>query len=361
VGSFYPAQFFRIFAGGFVGVELFFVLSGFLITSLLIDEHRRSGGIGIGRFYQRRALRLLPAVAVLIAVHAMYSKVTHGDARAERNSIVAALLYVTNWFQASGVRVTPGLVHLWSLAVEEQFYVIWPLITAVLLMRPAWRRAAPALIGAGVVGLAVWTAILWGRGYNFFNIYGIYMRTEVQAVGLLVGAGTAYLWTSGTRLPRHLGPLAMIGAGVILLCSWRYQPSDALYYEKFGLTWLAVAGAVVIVAVVEGKSMLAPALAWLPLRSIGRVSYGLYLWHLPVFVAVHEKAGNWPAAVQLSVALALTTICTLVSWRFVETPFLRRKARLARARIASNDGAADVYSLAPPAALDGTTASGEPA
>jgi peptidoglycan/LPS O-acetylase OafA/YrhL len=214
-----------------------------------------------------------------------------------------------------------------------------------------------------VVALAAWTAVLWGHDtYNFFNIAGIYMRTDVQAVSILIGAAVAYLWTGGMKLPRHLGLWAIGASVVIAVCTWRYPVTDPLYYRKFGLTWLSIAAVILVLAAAEGGSVVARALGWAPLRVVGRVSYGLYLWHMAIFVAVHEEAPNWPNAVQLSVALSLSALCTALSWYFVETPFLRRKDRFSTHAAAVPESATEApYPLPQPATFDDVRASTEPA
>jgi peptidoglycan/LPS O-acetylase OafA/YrhL len=365
VAVFYPAKYFSVFAGGLVAVEIFFVLSAFLITSLLLNEHRRVGHVRKANFYRRRALRLLPAVTVALAIHVVYASIANLDATAERRSVIGAVFYVTNWFEVSGASVSTGLGHWWTLAVEEQFYLLWPLVTAAVVARFAWRRRAPAVIGLLIVALAIWTALLWRDSYNFFNINGIYMRTDVQAVSILIGAAAAYLWTSGMQLPRHLGLWAIAAGVVIGVCTWRYPVTDPLYYRKFGLTWLSLAAVILVLAAVEGHSLVARGLAWSPLRVVGRVSYGLYLWHMAIYVAIHTAAPPWPAWVQLSVALALSALCTALSWYFVETPFLRRKDRFSTHASSEREpaaaGAGAAYSLPQPAAFEDVRASTEPA
>jgi len=323
-----PSHVADVFVGGFLGVELFFVLSGFLITSLLLSEHARSGRISFHRFYLRRALRLLPALVVLLFVHLVYAALTGLDLRLELHTVLVAIFYVSNWTTAGGHEVTSGLVHLWSLAVEEQFYLVWPIVTAAMVSWRWSRRFAIAIIAVAIAALTVRTAIQWKPGTNFFNINSIYVRTDTQAVELLAGAAAAYVWARYPLPRRALHLLATASAVFVAFCAWELGVTKGFYYRG-GLTLIAIAGSLVVLATVSGEWMLARALSWRPLRAVGRVSYGLYLWHLPIFFEVHRHAGSWPTALQVLLALGITAGATVASWRLVETPFLRRKATLA--------------------------------
>jgi peptidoglycan/LPS O-acetylase OafA/YrhL len=138
--------------GGFLGVDLFFVLSGFLITSLLLGEQSKTGRISLGGFYRRRALRLLPALLAMLTVHLLYTVVTGLPLAIETHSIAAVVLYVANWYRTTGHPLAHGLTHLWSLSVEEQFYVLWPVVTIVVL---GVRRSLRFAVTASIVGIAV--------------------------------------------------------------------------------------------------------------------------------------------------------------------------------------------------------------
>jgi peptidoglycan/LPS O-acetylase OafA/YrhL len=354
VALFWSTQWFHVFAGGFIGMEIFFVLSGFLITSLLLGEHQRSHHIGVSRFYQRRALRLLPALGALLVGHVIWASISGLDAGTERHSIIAIVVYGTNWFEVAGHPVALGLAHLWSLAVEEQFYAIWPLVTLVAVSRPQWRRWAPAVIGAVVLVLAVETSITWGSGYNFVTINRFYPRTDVQAVALLLGSAAAYLWTGGMRMPRYLPAFATVCAVVIAVCTYRYTNFNPLFYRYFGNTWISFAACVCLLAVIDGRWFLTRFFALTPLRWLGRVSYSIYLWHWVVYVGVYDHLrDDWPHPLQAVVAVALTFGLGLLSFYFVERPFLRRKELLTqRQRAHAASRAETVATLPEPAVLE---------
>jgi len=328
---FWYSHFYDVVPGGFLGVDLFFVLSGFLITALLLGEQSRTNRISMPGFYRRRALRLLPALVVLVVLHAIYTLVTGLPFGIEARTITVVLLYVSNWYSATGHRLALGLNHLWSLSIEEQFYLLWPLVTVALLTVRRSSRVVVWWLIAAVVAVAVWRAYLWQPGGNLLKVSPAYVRTDTRADALLIGALAAHLWVRG-RLPRRgLAIAALISALFFAYCVERV-PGERGFYYKGGFTLVALAAAIVIVATVDNRWIGARACAWRPLRAVGVVSYGLYLWHLPVFFAVRRYTTGWPVALQIALALTLTVAFTLASWRFVEKPFLRRKARRADAR-----------------------------
>ena len=227
--------------GGFLGVELFFVFSGFLITSLLIVEQGRSGRISLRGFYTVRALRLLPAVVVLLAVHLIYAAITGLALGVEIRSVLEGLFYASNWFLVTGHPFAAGLQHLWSLSVEEQFYVVWPILTAGML---AWRwsRTYAVVIIVAVIGaLTVHTYMLWRPGTNFLQINVVYARTDVQAVCLLAGAAAAYVWSRHALPLGILSVLATVSVVFIAVCTW-YLDVTAGFYYRGGLTLIGIAG-----------------------------------------------------------------------------------------------------------------------
>jgi len=289
---------------GAAGVSVFFALSGFLITLLLLEEHGDTGSINLVRFYRNRALRLFPALtAMLVFVAALM--VPAGFLGV--GQVAAAGLYVANIVEASGGDLGM-LVHTWSLATEEQFYLLWPLVVVFLARR---RRA---LLVACVVGIGVSTALrvlLWLSDGGFSRIY---YAPDTQASGLLVGCLLAVLvhrgwwrrlptWTLGVGLAALLGSRYLVGTDVVSVLIPAVIP------------WLAAA---MICCVLEQPPR------WLavgPLPYLGRRSYGLYLWHLPIFaICAGLSVPHW-------VALLTSPVVAELSWRFIEEPFLALKRR----------------------------------
>lgn len=319
----------RIVRGGFFGVDIFFVLSGFLITSLLLREQVNDGRIRFGNFYARRALRLLPALVVLLFAHAVYAAVTGLPADAEVNTVWSALLYVLNWRAAfSSAPLALGMGHLWSLAVEEQFYLVWP---AVLVLFFGLRRRASfvsALLITAIVVVVVHRALVWGDGVWWIPPF---IRTDTRADSLLVGVLLASLWVRGRTPTRGLVPAAWIASVGLVVCI-AFTNQEASFVYRGGFTLFALLVAVVVLAAVDGRWPGCRVLELGPLRLVGRVSYGLYLWHLPIFVAVDRYTTGWSASLRVLFAYGLTVLFTALSWRFVEQPALRLKKRLEVAR-----------------------------
>ena len=308
-----------------IGVDIFFVLSGFLITTLLVEELDGRGRVSIGRFYARRALRLLPALFGLLATVAVWAIVfaTPDTRHNALDEIIAAASYTRNLTWWAHV---PGnlLGHTWSLALEEQFYLVWPLVL-ILCLRP--RRS-----GAGVAALFVVASIV---------IITLRLSGTVGPANLFIGRPDALLlgaalalarrnWSSGwhgVSASRRAAPAAVIGtAALVLIASW--DAADNLL--SIGYTLAALATVLLIYGLVAldegGRSRV---FAWPPAVAFGRVSYGFYLWHLPVLRWTDDRLVGQPALVRISIGLTLALIATLLSYRLIEQPMLRLKGRFA--------------------------------
>ena len=329
--------------GGLLGVDLFFVVSGFLITSLLIGELRDTGRLAVGAFYRRRALRLLPALAaVLLVTGGCLAVFSPAELVHFRGDLVASVGYITNWwfivrhqsyFVASG-RPSP-FQHLWSLAVEEQFYLLWPLGLLFL-----WRRlgAGRRLVRIGVVAAAgacassVLMAILAVRDNLPYGADSsrVYLGTDTHASGLLIGvaagallaAGAGVLWER--RPARRLARASDVaGVTAVLIMVWAMLRTTEFSPGLFrgGFLAFSVLAGVAVVAASRPRSRLEGALGRRPLRWIGTRSYGLYLWHWPVFVFTRPQLDlALTGAADLILRLAIVVVLAETSYRLVEKP-----------------------------------------
>jgi peptidoglycan/LPS O-acetylase OafA/YrhL len=342
-----------VLPGGYLGVDVFFVLSGFLITSLLIGEwDQRGGRISFRDFYARRVLRLFPALGCVIVASVMLAGLLEAaggihdrpHARATLDAIPWVLVFTGNWARAldsSRVTSSLGLLgHTWSLAVEEQFYVLWPMLF-VLLVRSRfsrlWLALSLALIAVADMSYRAVAADGW------YPYHRIYYGTDTHSDGLLIGCAAAFWLASGqsSRLHRATGPMftsvAWLGAAVLMIL-FGLLDQTAMPIE---ISAAVLATGAVVTGVVTGNT---PAVLERILCSgwavrIGRRSYGLYLWQYVILQAAEalcaHTTGIYPAAgerrlafaVILAAAIAVSFILTELSYRFVELPALRLKRR----------------------------------
>jgi peptidoglycan/LPS O-acetylase OafA/YrhL len=323
--------------GGFLGVEIFFVISGYLITSLLISERDGTRDTNLGAFWMRRARRLLPAVIVLIlGVLTYVAFFLPNELAGLRGDAIAALTYVSNWYLIFEDQsyfeslARPSLLqHLWSLAVEEQFYIIWPILFAVVFsrLRP---QVATAVVLAGAACSATLMFVLYEPGTDPSRVY---YGTDTRIGGLLIGAALAFIWMPG-RLPRAavadrgiadtFGALAIVGLAAMCVIVGEF---DAFLYRG-GFVITALLTAVLIGALVHPstgllKSILGhPLLVWIGVRS-----YSIYLWHWPVFMVTRPDVDVSLNGIPLfALRLAITLALAEASFRLVETPIRRGTA-----------------------------------
>lgn len=327
--------------GGFVGVDLFFCLSGFLITALLIEEHRSHGSVDLLKFYGRRALRLFPALLLLLAGYLLAAWLWMDDWQSHARAAGLAGLYVSNWvraFEPAGVGppAMRWLGHTWSLSIEEQFYLVWPIVLLVLIRRYGVGGATLALCVLAAALCWAWRVSLLLGGAPPARTYN---GLDVRADALLVGCGAAVLLYSGrlrlaastatdtvapsSTLQRMVPACFAVIVAVAIFARWKTPMSVAVFY-----TVPAVAAAVLLLSMLESpQGALARALSAGWLQWLGRLSYGLYLWHYPLYRIVEGELG---AAWVLPVALPATVLFSAGSYYALEKPLLRFKSRLRR-------------------------------
>ena len=316
----------RWLPGGFLGVDVFFVLSGFLICSLLIIEHGTTGTIALKSFWLRRARRLLPAVLLLLVVIAVVESsisdlITTRVAR--REELLATAAYVANWFSvfsgrsyfAEYVDASP-VRHTWSLAIEEQFYLIFPLVIFAGLAYLG-RRRLPVLLAAVAAGSAFLMAVLFDPAAPSRAYYG----TDTRIHQLLVGALLAFALQSAaaSRVVRVAKPLT-VPALLGLLAGFALVTDQAAFYYRGGAVVIALL-TVVVVAGLEARPAVGDVLAWRPFVFIGVISYGVYLWHWPMLQWLRRGFGPGAGSLAIAAAGAVATLTVAwVSYRVVERP-----------------------------------------
>jgi len=317
--------------GGYYGVDVFFVLSGFLITSLLVAEFDHHRAIKLSRFYIRRARRLLPAVLMVLAFVACYRLVYPGDiaSRGVGRDLFATLFYVANWVTLAHQKTFTGvnmLSHTWSLSIEEQFYLCWPLILFLMLRSRLSRRAIAAITLLGFLASCVERVVLLHRAGHVtpWMSFGTDARGGTLLagcfLGLVVSWGMVPAWVRRLAVPGLFAGLAFY-AYAFISTRYAYAVPHRAYTE--GLPLIALASVAVIYGVVTAPDNLATrALALPPVVWIGKVSYGLYLWHLPIDRII--RPGNhdlglsiWP--LQL-LRLAITLVIVTASFYLIEQP-----------------------------------------
>jgi len=354
-------------SGGFLGVEVFFVISGYLITLLLVAEKERTGRVSLRKFWMRRARRLLPALYVMMGALAVY--MVFFDRRpmgATRGDFVAGLLYVSNWFQIwvgqsyTAAEAFSPLRHLWSLAVEEQFYLVWPLVMALVLRRRSDRLPRVALwFFGGAVFIAATTAAMYvsgtvflgadatgapacgpGESHGYIEVLGrcinvneaLYLNTFSRAGGLLLGAAFALLWRPVAimrgplkRRGRRVDLVALLslaGLGLMMNRQFLFDATDGSYDPwlfRGGLLLVGLCTVGTIAAATHRRSWIGRLLGIRPLQWVGTRSYGLYLFHWPIYQIIREP-GTQLSLAEFGIAMLITVPVTELSYRLVELP-----------------------------------------
>ncbi len=361
-------------SGGFLGVEVFFVISGYLITLLLLSEKERTGRVRLGQFWMRRARRLLPALFVMMAALAIYMSLFKQDPMGQaRGDLLGGTFYISNWYQiwvGQGYTAASSfapLRHLWSLAVEEQFYLVWPLVMVVLLRKGGdklprvalWLLSASVFISLTVAALyiggtvfigadSVTNAASCGAGdsHGYISLFGhclnvnevLYLSTITRASGLMLGAAFALVWRPVAimrgplrkrgRLVDLIGLLGLINLALLmnrleLVDSLTNQYDPWLFRGGFLLTGLCTIA--IIAAATHRRAYIGRLLGIRPLHWVGTRSYGLYLYHWPVYQIIRDP-GEQLTMRQFLTALLIALPITELSYRLIELPV--RQGRL---------------------------------
>jgi peptidoglycan/LPS O-acetylase OafA/YrhL len=362
---FLPIPHLLVVPGGVVSLDSFFVLSGFLITCLLLKEQNAKGRVDRFAFYRRRALRLLPALLLLLVAHAIYAYFVGLPEGLERTSLLSIAFYVSNWQLAShtnyfGGTIAEGLNHMWSLSFEEQFYLVWPWVVIFFLgIRTKLRTVVIVML---TIIFAI-TVHRWMMYHGPNSWYAPFVRTDTRADSILWGALVAHLWVRGKEPRRYLRLATWVAAAWLLFCL-AYAQIEPPFLYRGGLVSIDVACCVILLAILDGNWAGNRLFELKPFILLGTISYGLYLFHLPVFFGVRRYGSHLNNVERVIVAVGLTFAITLASWFLLERPALAWKSRLERKRVATIDRAdpSDSTSPAvPPAAPAPSAAPSAPA
>ena len=315
--------------GGFLGVDLFFVLSGFLITRLLLQEFEATRSISLSKFYARRVLRLAPALLLYLIASLLITYLLHPEEFGHEIKLVGlALAYLTNWRMALGWDYwLDSTSIIWSLSIEEQFYLLWPPLLLLALsarIRPGHLKIALTLI---VVGIGLHRGVLWSQGVDLNRMYyGTDTRVDAPLMGCLIALLSASQLKSRTRALLNIGAFASVGCLVWLIVTSTF--TDSFLYRG-GYTIVAIAAGVLTWSVADSsESIIGRVLSWYPLRWFGFISYGLYLWLILRNVSLYFIVGDWDTWAKFVSAVLVAA----ASYYLIERRFTKLKTRFGYAR-----------------------------
>jgi peptidoglycan/LPS O-acetylase OafA/YrhL len=319
-----PLSVLIVVPGGTVGLDPFFVLSGFLITALLLKEQARFGRIRRWAFYKRRIVRLLPPLFFLLVANVIFAVVTNTWSRQNLNSLFSVVFYYSNYYEAHSPNIfcsnlSMGYEHLWSLSFEEQFYLIWPwVVIAFLTVRRSLRTVVIVILGTIIIigihrGLAYQGIQSWC--YEFH-------ATEDRADALLWGCLAAHLWVR-CRDPQKLIKILVWPAAIFLLAALPFSNFTGPFLYYGGFDAIDFSSAVVLLALMGGAWAGRRLFEWTPLVKLGLIAYAFYLWHVTIFFIIARIDSGWNDVLRVVVAFGWTLAMALLSWFLLEKPLQR--------------------------------------
>ena len=312
----------------------FFMLSAYLITALLVRDWQRDGRMDWWRFYLRRVLRLFPAFYTMLLVFVLAAVFVYDNPMGHLREALTAGLYVSNWSRAASVP-TPGyLGHTWSLSIEEQFYIVWPLLLGLLLRVAGLRRRAVLCLVFAALIASTWRWWLTVQGATISRVYN---GTDTRADALLMGCALGLALSlpgvrSNLKLQAWIAKSGTPAALILLFAALRLDWQDRQLYMYWSFLLLPVTLTLMSALILPVRTVVRQLLEAAPLVLIGRISYGLYLWHWPIFCTLREGWGFGFRGVLLA-GVPLTFAVAVVSYLLIERPFLARKDRMRQSQI----------------------------
>jgi peptidoglycan/LPS O-acetylase OafA/YrhL len=313
--------------GANFAIDVFFTLSGFLITGVLLEEWRSEKRIRLKDFYWRRAARLFPALFLVLAAWALYAFCA--NRKEELLFVVYVFFYIANWVRAFHYAGSDGLGHTWSLSIEEQFYLVWPPILIWLLKSARSRLFTFIFLGAGVLVIAIWRGYLWQTGSD---IHRLYNGTDTRADALLVGCALAFVVYAGCT--KRWNYWLATPCFLLLFYAIIFDLDKRFWLRDGGGVLVALAAAGLVWGLVSPgeQGVLRRALASAPLVWAGKISYGLYVWHLPVYYLIGRQQLAWPLFYLVVIKIAATAVLATLSYYYVERPIQRWAKRRSKTR-----------------------------
>lgn len=320
------------YPGAIIFMDTFFLMSSYLITSLLIKDQDNAGKVNFRRFYDRRIRRLFPALLAMLVVYTAVVLWLGRPQDKEFRAIGATLFYFMNWARAFEWPMSPYLGHAWSLSIEEQFYALWPLAFAVLMRRSGRPLRLAGALTLLAVASAAWRCWLATQDASFARLYN---GTDVRLDGLCLGAALAFYRRSQTQAGVPLLPPALrsglaLAAPVValVLFAWGFSAS---YYDRNWYLWQSQVCMVLSLLLVAGlvlcdRTVLHPLLEARFTVFLGRICYGLYIWHHPIFLIMEDHL-KLDLQTRVLVGLPLTFAVAIISYHLIELPFMTRKPR----------------------------------
>jgi len=316
--------------GAFLYMDMFFVMSAYLITSLLLKRWTKTKTVGFRTFYLRRVLRLFPANYAMILTFLVAAHLLLPDFRAQLKEAAAAATYVSNWTRAFDVPMPGFLGHTWSLAVEEQFYLLWPVMLTLLLRAIGLRLRLVALLVLLALGFASWRSWLTFQGASVERLYnGTDMRGDALLIGCALGVAMALPQVrKSAALQRTAKLLAVPSFAALVIGGFTMDDRNRVMYAGISLLFTLASACLITALVLPDQTLPHRVFQSPPLVFLGRICYGLYLWHYPIFMIIMFAFGvREPLLVGL-IGVPLTFLFALLSWRFIESPALRMKDRI---------------------------------